>query len=91
MRRTIMLIPVLVTLGGCIMAPGGGGYDPFPGPRQRAPQQDTGWRYIPGAYGPQVGEGYTSGGYAQQSPYPFGHWRRGPDPTAARSTENAGN
>ena len=91
MRRTLLMIPVLTALGGCVVAQGGG-YDPgFPGARPRAPPQDTGWRYIPGAHGPQVGEGYTSGGYAQQSPYPFGHWRRGPDPTAARSTENAGN
>ena len=91
MPRVFALVLSLSTLGGCIVAPGGG-YDPgFPGVRQRAPAQDTEWRYIPGRYGPQVGEGYTTPGYAQQSPYPYGHWRRGPDPTAARSTENAGN
>lgn len=66
------------------------GYAPQPAPQpfwNRGPPPPP-LRYIPGAWGPQVGTGYTRSGYAEQSPHPFGHWTRQPNTAETHSVGN---
>lgn len=97
MKRALVLVVALGALGGCVVDQPGGYYPggPYPHAARPAPVWGTGPRppppeprYIPGPWGPQVGTGYTRPGYAQQSPYPFGHFTRQRDPAETMSTGN---